>query len=192
MTWVDDVILVFLALGLLEGIRRGLLVGGLSVIGYIVAWVVATRENMALGTFLDQKFGIVGRLDAAAGSAAPALSGVVVRPINPVATRVVDDIAYVLLFLAVMIVASMVVRVVARVPLGLLSVPNRLGGAALGVARNALLVLVIWAIAAPYVVTPGGPMAHAVTHSQVLPILTTLAGHVPYVGHLLPVGTHIP
>lgn len=192
MTWVDDVILVFLALGLLEGIRRGLLVGGLSVVGYIVAWVVATRENLAFGTFLDNKFGITGRLTSAVGTAAPALSGAVVRPITPVVTRVVDDIAYVALFLAIMIVASMVVRVIARVPLGLLSFPNRLGGAALGVARNALLVLVIWALAAPYLVTPGGPAANAVAHSRVLPVLTALAGRVPFVGHLLPVGAHIP
>ena len=192
MTWVDDVILVFLALGLVEGLRRGLLAGGLAVIGYGVAWIVATRNNAAFGTFLDHRLGIAGRLTSAAGAAAPTLKGVVVRPIAPVVTRIVDDLAYIILFLVVMAVASMVVRLAARVPLGLLSFPNRLGGAALGIARNALVVLVIWALVAPYLITPGGPMAQAVSHSRVLPVLTALAGYVPFVGHLIPVGSHIP
>jgi uncharacterized membrane protein required for colicin V production len=192
MTWLDDVILVFLGLGLFEGLRRGLLVEGLTVVAYAAAWVVATRENVALGTYLDHRFGITGRLTSAAGSAAPALSSVVVRPIAPVVTRVVDDIAYGLLFVAVLLLASWVVRLLAHVPLGLLAAPNRLGGALFGAARNALLVLVIWAVAVPYLTTPGAPLAHAVAHSRVLPVLTHLAGFVPLVGHLLPVGVHVP
>ncbi len=188
MTWVDWVILAFLALGAWEGMRRGLLVGGLTIVSYVVAWVVAVRLSVPFGTFLDRRLGLVSRFQAATVGAAPAIGGLVVKPVTPVFTRVVDDIAYVLIILAVMAAASMVVRVLAHLPMGLLAAPNRLGGLLLGAARNAVIVLIVWGLVAPYAVNAGPPISVAVDHSRLLAAAARVTVRLPVVGTLLPIG----
>ena len=188
MTWVDWVIIAFVAFGAWEGMRRGLLVGALTIVSYVVAWILAVRLSVPFGTFLDHRFGIVARIQTATSSAVPAIGGLVVQPVAPVLTRVVDDAAYVLVILGVLAAASMVLRVVAHFPLGLLAAPNRLGGFLLGAARNALIVLIVWGLVAPYAVTAGPPISPAVDHSRLLGAAARLTVHLPVVGSLLPVG----
>lgn len=191
MTWVDWVILAFLAYGAWEGLRRGLLAGSLAIIAYAVAWMAATRFSVPFGTYLDHRLGLVARFQSATQSAAPALSGVLVKPVTPLLTRVVDDIAYGIVLVAILLVASMVVKVVARVPLGLLAAPNRLGGLLLGAARNALIVLILWAVLAPYAASAGPPIAPAVDGSRLLHMAAQLSTRLPVVGHLTPIGSVI-
>ena len=189
MTWVDWVIIVFVAFGAWEGVRRGLLVGALTIVSYVVAWVAAVRLSVPFGTFLDHRFGIVERLQSATTSAVPAIGGLVVQPVTPLITRVVDDAAYVLVIIGVLAAASMVLRVVAHLPMGLLAAPNRLGGLVLGAARNAVIVLIVWSLVAPYAISAGPPIAGAVDHSRLLADAARLTVHLPVVGSLLPVGS---
>jgi uncharacterized membrane protein required for colicin V production len=191
MTWVDWVILVFLALGAWEGLRRGLLVGALTIASYAVAWIVAVRLSVPFGTFLDHRFDLVSRLQAATEGAAPAIGGLVVKPVTPVLTRVVDDVAYVLIILGVLAAASLVLRALARLPMGLLAAPNRLGGFLLGAARNALIVLIVWGLVAPYAVNAGPPISSAVDHSRLLAAAARVTVRLPVVGALLPVGRSV-
>ncbi len=191
MTWVDWVIVVFLALGAWEGVRRGLVVGALTIVSYVVAWVLAARLSVPLGTYLDHRLGLVARFQAATAGAAPAIGGLVVKPVTPLFTRVVDDIAYVLVVLGVLAAASLVVRVIAHVPLGLIAGPNRLGGLLLGAARNAVIVLIVWGLVAPYAVTAGPPIQGAVDHSRLLAEAARITVHLPVVGSLLPVGRSV-
>lgn len=191
MTWVDWVIVAFLAYGAWEGLRRGLLAGSLAIIAYAVAWFAATRLSVPFGTYLDHKFGLVARFQSAARTAAPAIGGAVVKPVTPLFTRVVDDVAYALVLIGVLVVASMIVKVVAKVPLGLLAGPNRLGGMLLGAARNALIVLIVWAVLAPYAATAGPPIAPAFDGSRILHIAAHWSKRLPLVGHLMPIGTVI-
>jgi uncharacterized membrane protein required for colicin V production len=191
VTWVDWVIVAFLALGAWEGLRRGLFAGALAIASYAVAWLAAARLSVPLGTFLDHRFGIVARLQSSVAAAAPGVGSLVVRPVAPVLTRVVDDIAYVLVLLAVLAAASVAVRVVSRLPLGLLAGPNRLGGLLLGAARNAVIVLIVWAVLAPYAVTAGPPISSAVDRSRLLAVAASLTARLPAVGALLPVGSAV-
>lgn len=191
MTWVDWVIVAFLAYGAWEGLRRGLLAGSLAIVAYAVAWFAATRFSVPLGTYLDHKFGLVARFQTAARTAAPAIGSAVVKPVTPLFTRVVDDVAYALVLIGVLVVASLIVKVVARVPLGLLAGPNRLGGLLLGAARNGLIVLIVWAVLAPYAVTAGPPIAPAVDHSTILRMAAHWTRRLPVVGHLMPIGSGI-
>lgn len=188
MTWVDWLILAFLALGAWEGVRRGLVVGALTIVSYVAAWVIAARLSVPVGTFLDRRFGLVARFQSATRGALPAVGGLVVKPVTPLFTRVVDDIAYVLVVLAVLAAASIVVRAIAHLPLGLLAGPNRLGGLLLGAARNAIIVLIVWGLLAPYAVTAGPPIQGAVDHSRLLSTAARLTIRLPVVGGLLPVG----
>jgi uncharacterized membrane protein required for colicin V production len=191
MTWVDWLIVGFLVLGAWDGLRRGLLAGGLSIAAYVVAWLAAARLSVPLGTYIDRRFGLVAGLERAANGAAPAIGSLVVKPVTPLFTRIVDGIAYVLVLAAVLVVASMVVRVAARLPLGLLSAPNRLGGFLLGAAKNALIVLIVWALVAPYAVSAGPPIAPAVDGSRLLALAARLTVRLPAIGHLLPVGSAV-
>jgi|GEM_PF-4498406 len=188
MTWVDYVILAFLALGAWEGMRLGLIAGALSIVSYVIAWLAAVRFAVPLGTFLDQKLGLVQRLQTFAGAASPAVGHVLVQPVTPLLTRVVDDIAYVLVLIAVLLAASWVIRLIAHVPLGLLGGPNRLGGLLLGAARNAMFVLIVWALVAPYAVSAGAPIGPAVDHSRILHIANSFSSKLPAIGKLLPIG----
>ena len=191
MTWVDWVIVAFLAFGAWEGLRRGLLAGALAIVAYAVAWLAATRYSVPLGTYLDHKLRLVARFQSATQSAAPALGGVLVKPVTPLLTRVVDDIAYGLVVVAVLLAASLVVKVVARFPLGLLAAPNRFGGLLLGAARNGLIVLILWAVLAPYAATAGPPIAPAFNRSRILHMAAQLSTRLPVVGHLMPIGSVI-
>lgn len=192
MTWVDWLIIVFLALGAWEGVRRGLLGGVLTIVSYVAAWVAAARLSVPFGTFLDHRLGLVARFQAATQAAAPAIGGLVVKPVTPLFTRVVDDIAYVLVLMGVLVAASLVLRVIAHLPLGLLAGPNRLGGLLLGAVRNAVIVLIVWGLVAPYAVSAGPPISTAVDHSQLLAAAAKLIVHLPVLGQRLPIGRAIP
>jgi hypothetical protein len=158
----------------------------LSLAAYGAAWYAASRLSLPLGRYLQARLGW-----ASPTALAPVLPPAWAHAAQPVVAQAVTDLAYVLLFLGVLAGASALVRLIEHMPLGLLRWPNRLGGALFGGLRNALLVALAWALAAPYALAAGGGVTHAVERSRLLAQLGHLVAHLPALGHLLFTGVRL-
>jgi uncharacterized membrane protein required for colicin V production len=187
MSWLDWVILAFVALGVWHGLRLGLIAEALAIAAYVVAWAVASRYDVPAGTFLADKLGIA----AVGANLGHAAQGVTIAPVSPILTRATDDAAFVLLFLLTRFVIGLVARAAAALPLGLAGVPNRVLGGALGGVRNLVLVLIAWAVLSPYLVTGSGPLTGPVHASALLPLFANLTAHLPVIGAGSPVGSGV-
>ncbi|HMB70140.1 MAG TPA: CvpA family protein [bacterium] len=116
MNWVDWIILAVVAVSTFAGLMRGALKTVLSLVGLVVGFVAATRESGAVGMVLARWMP------------------------EPVAAAV----GFVFVFLGVALVFTLLAWLLRKLLQGLaLGWLDRLGGAALGLARGAAIVGVL-------------------------------------------------
>lgn len=183
MTWVDWVIVVFVALGVARGFRSGFLSEAVAIAAYVLAWVVAIRFSAPLGTELADRLGVAGL-----AVHTTVTGGLGVSPVSPFFTRLADDAAFVILFLLCRAIVGMFAGYLSRLQLGAVGSLNRVFGGGLGGLRNFVVVLILWTVLAPYLVRAGGPSATSLHASAILPFLAQLTAHIPLVGPAAPVG----
>lgn len=123
MSGLDIVIAIVVLIGLWRGFQVGLIKTAVGLVGWLIALIAATRL---------------------AGSIAPQLSGLVENPVLQTA------LAFLLVVVIILAIMHLLAFVFATALKGLrLGVVDKIGGAALGAAKNVLMVLVALSISAP-------------------------------------------
>ena len=155
MNVVDWIALVYLALGLLAGWRRGLLALALIIAGYFVSYLVAQDLYMPLAHAAD--LSVIPAVAKIPGG--QALTGVA-----PGAVRAVT-------FVLVMLVADVVVSIIASRFVGVNRLPvvgglNRAGGALLGLAEHAFIVAILMYALVSVLGGPLAPVQNLILHSK--------------------------
>ena len=109
MNWIDIVFLVVLAVGAIIGLRTGLIGAAVIAVGVLIGWFLAGRVSPAIGGIYDR-------------------------------VETIDTIVTTVFYVVIMIVAGMVAGNVAKIvramsavaTLGISTMVDRIGGAALG------------------------------------------------------------
>lgn len=126
MSGLDIVIAIVVLIGLWRGFQVGLIKTALGLVGWFIALIAATRL---------------------AGAVSPQLSGIVENPVLQMAMA----------FLLVVIVILTIMHFVGFVFSGVLKtlrlgIVDKVAGAALGAAKNVLMILVFLSVSAPLLV----------------------------------------
>lgn len=166
MNWIDYAIIAFLALGLLSGLRKGFILSVSNIACIIAAIFVAKNyykdialyliQNTAMEDktvkFLQEKNVMGGFLQGMMKSNPVfAFSNSFTADFNSFASvLIINAIAMIGIFLAVRFVLTLVEKYL----VGISELPglrdlNRLGGAALGLGKSVLILLLVFAVVAP-------------------------------------------
>lgn len=154
MNVVDWIVLAYLAIGLLNGWRRGLLSLVIIIAGYAVAYLVARQFYVPLATLADARI----------------LPTMLRTPMGSVAAKLAPGAVQAIAFLFILFVVDIVVGLIAAPFVGANRIPvvgslNRAGGALLGLAEHGFIVVVLLNVVVAVLGGSLGPVKTLVQHS---------------------------
>jgi uncharacterized membrane protein required for colicin V production len=178
LNWLAVVVLVYLALGALEGLRQGLVLVVCSLAGYVTGLLLAARYQAHVTSLLmaslPVKRWIVHFIPAAAGN--PSAYGA--------SLNLFHTILGLLVFLLIVGLTEAVARAVGQaITVGVARIPvvgalNRLGGVAGGLAENALVAGIILGLLTSLPFLSGTPLDRFIHHTPLAAALVRWVGRL--------------
>lgn len=160
MNLLDWIIVVYAGLGALSGFRRGFVTLGISLAGYVVAYLAARSYYQPLERYINDHYHLASKLAAAGhNSSFAATAG--------------QDIVSALSFLAIVVAVEVAVNVVAggfsagRLKVPVIGTANRLMGLVLGAAEHLFIATLALLVLAPFVGQTHSFLGQWEQHSQV-------------------------
>ncbi|MCL5116799.1 MAG: CvpA family protein [Firmicutes bacterium] len=174
MDWLDLVLLIYLALGALYGLRRGLVWVGFSLIGYIVGVLVAERMARPLTTLVVTAAPVKRWVEHYLPTPATAIAGARVQAWH-LAHSLIGLLVFLLIIGAVEFVGRTVGSVVSQGvgTIRLASLLNRIGGIVVGLAEHGVVAGLVLTLLMTVPAIGHTPVSHAIHRA---PLASTLMG----------------